>query len=180
MQPQTPPRYSIRSGKNMATSLSCSAAGPMNVFTTFLLPIGLWRGYISSLGQKYVQHGSLSSVYIEYTSAIFKTNSPIANVWEDFCASGTVPRCDWFALNPHGRDQTPVWNGNVVFGQEAGEQQKQAALALNLDCLTAFGGCKDISELLPTIWKSTRAGAVSSRWRSMADSIEDASQPLPN
>ena len=128
-----------------------------------------------TVGQK-----SLSSVYIEYTSAIFHANSPIVNVQEGFCAIGTMPPSDSFYLNPHGRDQSPVWNGMVDFGQAAKQNQKQAALALNLDCLTTLGGCKDISELLPTIWKRTGDGAVSSRWRSMADSIADASQPLPN
>jgi hypothetical protein len=48
-----------------------------------------------------------------------------------------------------------------------------------LNCLTALRGCKDISQLLPTVWKLTGPGVVSSRMRSTADSITDASQPLP-
>jgi hypothetical protein len=127
-----------------------------------------------------VRHSSLSGALIEYTSSIFNANSPIVNIDEAFCAIGTQLPCDGFWLNPHGLDQSSAWNGLVGFGQRAPEKQKHAALALNLDCLTAFGGCKDISELLPAIWKRTRSGVVSSRWRSMADSIEDTSHPLPN
>jgi hypothetical protein len=124
--------------------------------------------------------GSVSLVQLEYTSALFKENSPVVNFQEVFCARGSVPPCDEFYLDPHGRDVVPVWNGMVEIGQMATQRQKSAALALNLDCLAAFSGCKDISELLPSLWKRTSPGAVSSRMRSMADSIQDGLQPLPD
>jgi hypothetical protein len=123
--------------------------------------------------------GSLEIVIVQYTSAVFKENSPIVYVQEDFCADRTDITCNHFALSPHGRDVTPTWNGIVDFGQLATEEQKRAAWALSLDCVTAFHGCKDISELLPTIWKLTSPSAISSRMRSTADSIAESSQPLP-
>lgn len=122
--------------------------------------------------------GSLSSISVEYTSAVFKANSPIVTVQEDFCGNRKDIGCDHFAINPHGRDVDQTWNGIVEFGQKATLEQKRAAWALNLDCVAALLGCKDISQLLPTIWKLTRPGAVSSRVRSTADSIAEASQPL--
>jgi hypothetical protein len=124
-------------------------------------------------------HGSLATVGVQYTSGTFKENSPIVYVQEDFCADRTDITCDHFDLNPHGRDVTPTWNGIVEFGQLAIAEQKRAAWALNLDCVTAFQGCKDISQLLPTVWKLTSPRTVSSRMRSTADSIVEASQPLP-
>jgi hypothetical protein len=108
-------------------------------------------------------------------SAVFKQNSPIVGLQEAFCSV----ECDGFYLNPHGRDVRPVWNGDVSFGQKTTPNQKRAALALNLGWLAAFGGCKDISELLPSLWKRTSPGAVSSRVRTNSDSIAEASQLLP-
>jgi hypothetical protein len=122
--------------------------------------------------------GTLSGINVEYTSAVFKADSPIVSVQEDFCGNRTDISCDHFAINPHGRDSEQTWNGDVEFGQKATLEQKRAAWALNLDCVTAFRGCKDISQLLPTIWKLTGPGTVSSRMRSTADSIAEASQPL--
>jgi len=119
--------------------------------------------------------GSLGMLNVEYTSAVFKQNSPIVGLQEAFCSV----ECDGFYLNPHGRDVGPVWNGSVAFGQKSTPDQKQAAFALNLTCLAAFGGCKDISELLPSLWKRTSPGAVSSRVRSNSDSTAETSQPLP-
>jgi hypothetical protein len=122
--------------------------------------------------------GSLSSVMIEYTSAIFRADSPVVTVQEDFCGKRTDIDCEHFAINPHGRNVGPTWNGIIEFGQNAKRQQKEAAWALNLDCTVAFHGCKDISQLLPTVWKLTGPDTVSSRMRSTADSIAEASQPL--
>ncbi len=123
--------------------------------------------------------GSLSAVNITYTSAVFRENSPIVWVQEDFCGDRSDITCDHFGIDPHGRDVGKTWNGSVEFGQKATPTQKHAAWAVNLNCLTALRGCKDISQLLPTVWKLTGPGVVSSRMRSTADSITDASQPLP-
>jgi len=123
---------------------------------------------------------SLRMISVRYTSAVFKENSPTVYVQEDFCAVRTDKTCGYFALNPHGRDVTPTWNGIVEFGQLATEEQKRAAWSLNLDCVTAFHGCNDISKLLPTIWKLTSPSAVSTRVRSTADSIAESSESLPD
>jgi hypothetical protein len=123
-------------------------------------------------------HGGLDVAGVEYTSGIFKANSPIVHVQEDFCADRSDIPCDHFGLNPHGRNVAPTWNGIVEFGQSATDEQKRAAWTLNLDCLASHYGCKDISQLLPEIWKATGPGLVSSRMRSTADSITEASQPL--
>jgi hypothetical protein len=123
--------------------------------------------------------GNLSDINVQYTSAVFKADSPIVSVQEDFCGNRTDISCEHFAINPHGRDVGQTWNGDVEFGQKATREQKRAAWALNLHCVTALRGCKDIGQLLPTVWKLTGPGIVSSRMRSTADSIAEASQPLP-
>jgi hypothetical protein len=123
-------------------------------------------------------HGRLDVAGVDYTSRIFEANSPIVHVQEDFCADRSDIPCNHFALNPHGRNVVSMWNGIVEFGQSATDEQKRAAWTLNLDCIASHHGCRDISQLLPEIWKTTGPGTVSSRMRSTADSITEASQPL--
>jgi hypothetical protein len=138
-----------------------------------LAPEAEIRAYVTLRGS------TLAIISVEYTSSVFKTNSPIVGIQEDFCKVGRTPPCDYFYLDPHGLNVAKTWNGSVEFGQMATTVQKQTSWAMNPNCFIALRGCKNISELLPNIWKLTAPGAVSSRLRSMADSIADASQPLP-
>ncbi len=137
-----------------------------------LAPQAELRASISSFRQ------TLSTAGITYSSATFKTNSPIVYVQEDFCADRNDVTCDNFDLYPHGRDVAPAWNGSIEFGQFAGGLQKQAASGLNLSCFSAFHGCSNIAELIPKIWKLTGQGKVSSCLRSSSDSIAERNQPL--
>jgi hypothetical protein len=130
------------------------------------------RMYIS------IYAGKLSDISVRYTSAVFKADSPIVSVQEDFCGDRRDISCEHFAINPHGRDVGQTWNGDVEFGQKATRAQKRAAWALDWHCVAALRGCEDISKMLPTVWKLTGPGIVSSRVRSTADSIAEASQPL--
>jgi hypothetical protein len=125
-------------------------------------------------------HQQLDEVMVDITSNVFKENSPTAHVAEAFCKGRTDIPCTDFAINPHGRDVQPTWNGHIFIGQLAREDQKRVAWAFNFDCLVAYKGCRDISELNPLIWKRTSPDTVSSRMRSTADSIAEAAQPLPD
>src|SRR5438132_9296681 len=69
----------------------------------------LFSSQISTKSGATSYHGSLGMVNVEYTSAVFKQNSPIVGLQEAFCSV----ECDGFYLNPHGRDVGPVWNGSV-------------------------------------------------------------------
>lgn len=122
---------------------------------------------------------NLDAAGVEYTSAVFKKNSPVVHVQEDFCADRTDIPCDHFGVNPHGRGVSPAWNGIVEFGQRATNEQKARAWAVNLGCFAAIHGCSDISQLSLKIWKAVRPGIVSSRVRSTSDSAAEATQPLP-
>lgn len=123
---------------------------------------------------------SLRDINVEFTSAVFKENSPIVAISENFCPNRAIGECDYFALNPHGRNVSGTWNGNVGFTQREKPELRRAGWGLNLKCFTAFRGCGDVSELLPTLWKVTAPGTVSSRVRSDSDSIAEAAQPLPD
>lgn len=122
----------------------------------------------------------LDEIMVAVTSNVFKENSPVVHVAEAFCKGRTDIPCTDFAINPHGRDVQPTWNGHIFIGQLAMESERRAAWAFNFDCLIAYKGCRDISELNPVVWKHTRSDTVSSRLRSTADSIAEAAQPLPH
>lgn len=123
-----------------------------------------------------VDHEKLDFFGLEYTSFLPEQNAPVVHVQEDFCADRRDIRCDDFALNPHGRNVTPAWNGIVEFGQLASNAQKNVARNVNLKCL--FHGCSNIAAMLPSVWRSTGTGVVSSCLRSSADSLAEAAQPL--
>jgi hypothetical protein len=127
-----------------------------------------------------VYGAQLDFVGLSLTSSVFKENSPIVYVQEDFCKDRTDIKCDHFAINPHGRYVRPIWNGIVEFGQVASDEQKQLAWSLKTDCMTAPHGCSDISEIMPELWKRVSPDSVSSRVRSTADSIAEGAQPLPD
>jgi hypothetical protein len=121
---------------------------------------------------------SLRDVAVVYTSAVFRENSPIVYVSESFCSNRVSRDCTYFAMNPHGRNVAQTWNGDVGFGQHSKPEIKRAGWELNPDCFVALRGCTNISEFLPSLWKVTAAGTVSSRVRSDSDSIAEAAQPL--
>jgi len=127
-----------------------------------------------------IDRGNADFFGVEYTSFTSKENSPVVHVQEDFCRGRTDISCNHFAVNPHGRNVGPAWNGIVEFGQLATKEQKEAVRKLNLSCLVSLHGCSDIAVLLPTIWKRTGPNAVSSCFRSSADSLAEISQPLAN
>lgn len=139
-----------------------------------LSPRAELRVEISTYRQK------LNSVGIGYTSEVAKRDSAIVHVQEDFCSDRTDIVCDYFALNPHGRNVSPAWNGIIEFGQSATLPRKQAAWGLNLECMVSFRGCKNISQLSPRLWAAAGPALVSSCVRSSADSVAEASQPLPD
>ena len=55
-----------------------------------------------------VYRAQLDFVSLSLTSSVFKENSPIVYVQEDFCKDRTDIKCDHFAINPHGRYVTPI------------------------------------------------------------------------
>jgi hypothetical protein len=138
-----------------------------------IVPVAKINVYIT------LERGALAVILVEYSSAILKTESPIVGVQERFCIWDGPPPCNYFYLHPHGANATDINFGSVDFGQKATQVQKQAGWGLNANCFVALKRCKNISELLPTAWKLTAPKAVSSRLRSMGDSIADSQRPLP-
>jgi len=114
--------------------------------------------------------GSLQVAMLEYRTALKARNSPVVHVQQGMCAHGCGVRFD---VNPHGTSQQ-MWNGLVEFDTKATPQQRDAALALNLECLARIGGCKDIIDLLPTVWTHNGPGTISSRLVGLSQQLEES------
>ena len=121
-------------------------------------------------------NGSLQVAMLEYRTALKAKNSPVVHVQQD-----VDPCCGVsFDVNPHGTTQQ-MWNGLVEISAKATPEQRDAALALNLECLTRIGGCRDIIDLLPTLWKHTGPGTISSRLAGLSQALEEShGLPSPN
>lgn len=117
-----------------------------------------------------VYEGSLQWAMLEYRTALRGPNSPVVHVQEGMCAHGCGVRFD---VNPHGTTQQ-MWNGLVSFDTRATPQQRDAALAINLQCLARIGGCKDIIDLLPTVWTHNGPGTISSRLVGLSQQLEES------
>ena len=117
-----------------------------------------------------VYDGSLQIAMLEYRTALTKRTSPIVHVQMGMCDHGCGVH---FNVNPHGTT-AQMWNGLVEFDTRATPQQRDAALALDLDCLARIGGCKDIVELLPQVWARTGPGTITSRLVGLSQRLEEA------
>jgi hypothetical protein len=117
-----------------------------------------------------VYQGSLQFAMLEYRTALNAPNSPVIHVQEGLGAHGCGVGFD---VNPHGTSQQ-LWNGLVEFDPSATRQQRDAALAVNLECLTRVHGCKDITDLLPTVWTHTSPGTISSRLVGLSQILEES------
>jgi hypothetical protein len=116
-----------------------------------------------------VYKGSLQLAMLEYRTALRGPNSPVVHVQEGMCAHGCGVRFD---VNPHGTTQQTS-NGIVEFDTRATPAQRDAALALNLGCFAQVGGCKDIVDMLPTVWGRTGRRQITSRLRGLSQELEE-------
>jgi len=83
---------------------------------------------------------------LEYRAAFRDGVSPVVHVQDDFYGG-----VDFF-VNPHDADGQVVSNGLVMVNTTTNADQKAYAYALNVNCLTQIGGCRDGRNLLPGIW----------------------------
>ena len=72
------------------------------------------------------------------------------------------------------RNHAALWNGLVEFNLSASQTERDAALALNLDCFSRIGGCKDITELLAAVWQRTGPDKVTSKLLGLSQRLEES------
>lgn len=114
--------------------------------------------------------GSLQWAMLEYRTALNGRISPVLHVQQGMCSHSCGVRFD---VNPHGTSRD-MWNGLVDFDTRASVEERDAALALNLKCFLRVGGCKDIIDLLPGMWKRTRPDELSSQRVGLSQKLEES------
>lgn len=118
----------------------------------------------------YEYEGAFHSAMLDYRAALTGRESPTVHIEQGSCAKGCGTRFD---VSPHGRSRQ-MWSGLVAYDKRATPQLRNAALALNVNCLIRIGGCKDIVDLLPTMWSRNSPTTVSSRLAGLSQELEES------
>jgi hypothetical protein len=98
----------------------------------------------------WVKHGLVRTTMVDYTTTVDRRHSVVSHVQIDFCSG-----CQVFAIDPWDDSSSLDANGIVEIGKEASAQNIRMVLSLNTRCMTKFGGCETVADLLPTIWQRT-------------------------
>jgi hypothetical protein len=119
--------------------------------------------------------GTLKTAMLDYRVAPKGERGAIVHIQQGMCAHGCGLRFD---VNPHGLAEQS-WNGLVEFDTRATPEQRHAAVSLNVECFTRVGGCKDIVDLMPTIWGRNDQGQITSRLRGFSQEVEECHCAAP-
>jgi hypothetical protein len=103
----------------------------------------------------YVRDDVVLGNMVDYTTVLDHRNSIVTHVQIDLCSE-----CQMFAIHPWSESSALDTNGLVEIGSQTSAQSIRTVLMLNTACLTSFGGCKTVAELLPTVWRRTPGGAI--------------------
>jgi hypothetical protein len=98
----------------------------------------------------WVRNGMVLGNMVNYTTKVNHRYSVVSHVQIDFCKG-----CQTFAIYPWDQSSPLDTNGLVEIGNEASAQNRRVVLSLNTRCLTTFGGCNSVADLLPTVWQQT-------------------------
>jgi hypothetical protein len=105
----------------------------------------------------WVRDGVVIENMLDYTTRVDNSRTVTVHASVGF-VEGSV-----FTLHPWNTSTPPDTNGLASISSGSIEDKKQVVLALNTSCLTRFGGCTSIAELLPTVWERTANGSIRCR-----------------
>lgn len=151
------------------TALTCQYDLTINngvVSWTHLIPYTELKTYFT------ISRRGFAFFHVVFRQESRSQNSPVVHV--QFVHSDDSSGA--FDLNPHGRSNE-LWNGMIDFNLAAKPTERDAALNLNLNRFVKLGGCHDIAEMSPQIWKVTSPTVIYSRMPSGADAIGDEYAP---
>lgn len=95
---------------------------------------------------------------VDYSTTDNHSYNVVAHVQIDLCKG-----CLTFATHPWDTSSPLDTNGLVEIGKGASAQNIRTALSLNTRCLTKFGGCESVADLLPTVWQQTANKRIACR-----------------
>jgi hypothetical protein len=102
----------------------------------------------------HVRNGVVLGDMVDYTT-ISHGHSIVAHVQIDLCSE-----CQTFAIHPWSESTALDTNGLVEIGSQTSAKSIRTVLSLNTACLTSFGGCRTVADLLPSVWRKTADGAI--------------------
>ena len=119
--------------------------------------------------------GHVELMMLDFRVALHGAESPVVHVQTDFCYGGA---CGGIHMNPWSQSSEQRLSGIVELSHTGTTwQQRRQAYALHVPCLYRLGGCKDIADLLPTVWVRNASGNVAcliTNDRGMGDNYETA------
>jgi len=98
----------------------------------------------------WVKNGLVDGTMVDYTTTINRRYSVVSHVQIDLCTG-----CQTFAIHPWDNSSPLDTNGIVEIGKEASAQNIRTVLSFDTRCLSKFGGCESVADLLPTVWQRT-------------------------
>ncbi len=102
--------------------------------------------------------GHLQLMMLELRAGRNGDRGTVVHVQTDFCYSGG---CGGVSMDPWSQSSEQRLNGIVELSYRGTTlRQRRQAYALQVPCLYHLGGCKDIADLLPTVWGRNGSGKV--------------------
>jgi len=87
---------------------------------------------------------------LDYTTTVNHQHRIVIHVQIDLCKD-----CQMVAVHPWDSASPLDTNGLIEIGSAASLQSRRTMLSVNTSCLTTFGGCQNVADLLPAVWKQT-------------------------
>lgn len=98
----------------------------------------------------WVRNELVLGTMVDYSTTVKNRYNVVAHVQIDLCKG-----CLTFAIHPWDTSSPLDTNGLVEISKQASEQNIRTVLSLNTGCLTKFGGCESVADLLPAVWQQT-------------------------
>lgn len=98
----------------------------------------------------WVKNGLVDGTMVDYTTTINRRYSVVSHVQIDLCTG-----CQTFTIHPWDNSSPLDTNGIVEIGKAASAQNIRTVLSFDTRCLSKFGGCESVADLLPTVWLRT-------------------------
>ena len=103
----------------------------------------------------WTRDGAVVRNMLNYTTEVNRRYRLFSHVQISFCKG-----CQIVAVHPWDAASRLDTNGLIEIGSDASDQSRRTVLSINTGCLTRFGGCRSVVDLLPAVWSQTADGKI--------------------
>jgi hypothetical protein len=147
-------RSHVTQGTTTCTPGECSVSVSFENTWLRKLHLATWTNFGAIL---LVRNGRLYYVSAEMT---LYPRERVLGAKTDLLEEGQK-RVPYSVVTKRWGDNQP-WQAIVQITPQATPTERKAAFSFNLGCLDKLGGCKDSSDLLPSVWRETKSRASAS------------------